>query len=340
MVDAMPTPTPKSGQLLVRTLHCGICGSDLHCLHGMAAMADYGRRTGVATGDMDPNRDLVFGHEFCAEIVEFGPDTERKLKPGALVCAMPSVFDPEGMQALGFSNKYPGGFGEYMILSEKLTYPVTNGLDSKYAAMTEPTAVAVHAVNRTDHGHNAYMVIGCGPVGLSIILELKARGLGPIIASDLMAERRQMAERLGADIVIDAGKIDPKAFWADFFLQNEVRGETKRRRAVMYECVGVPGMMNAVINAAPAGAQLVICGVCMAPDQIEPSIAMNKELDIKFAIGYSRREFTGTLERLCAGEIDVAPLISDVIGLESVANAFEELLSKPKRVKILVDPRL
>lgn len=340
VVDDIPTPEPAAGQILVRVRHCGICGSDLHAVHNMGLMAEYGRRTGIATGDMDPDKDLVFGHEFCCEVIDYGPDTKRPFKTGDLVCALPSNFDPAGIQAIGYSHRYNGGFAEYMLLTEKLTYPVTNGLDSRYAAMSEPMAVAVHAVNRTDHGHNAYMVIGCGPVGLSVIAELKSRGLGPIIALDLMAERRAMAETLGADTIIDPAQYDPQAFWAEFFAERRAAGEARARRAIIYECVGVPGMLNTVINAAPAGAQLVICGVCMAPDQFEPSIAMNKELDLKFAIGYTRPEFADTVRRLCEGELDVRPFISAVVGLDQTPQAFAELMNKPRKVKILVDPSL
>jgi threonine dehydrogenase-like Zn-dependent dehydrogenase len=340
VVDLMPDPVPLAGQVLVRTLHCGICGSDLHAVQHMQAMADYGRRTGIATGDMDPDQDLVFGHEFCAEIMEFGPDTQRTLAIGTPVCAMPSNFDSKGLQVIGFSNRYNGGFAQYMVLTEKLLCPVTNGLDSRAASLAEPMAVAVHAVNRTDHGHCAYMIVGCGPVGLSIIAELKSRRLGPIVALDLIPERRAIAATLGADGILDPADFDPARFWVEFRAGQRAAGEGQKRRPVIYECVGVPGTLNMVINAAPAAAQIVIAGVCMAPDQIEPSIAMNKELDLKFAIGYSRREFGDTVRRLCDGELDVGPMISEVIGLDAVPAAFEALLRRPRKAKVLVDPRL
>ena len=337
VVDEMATPTPGEGQVLVRTLHCGICGSDLHALHNFEAMADYGRRTHIPTGKMDPHKDLVFGHEFCAEVLDYGPGTVRKFATGTAVCSLPATFGPEGVEAIGFSHKANGGFAEYMLLSEKLLFPVTNGLPSEQAALVEPMAVGVHAVAKADTENSVYMVIGCGPVGLSIIAELKSKGLGPVIASDPVRERRKIAETLGADFVVDPTKFDPHSQWRE--LTAPPRGQRRGRRPVIFECVGAPGMLNKVLEAAPVDSQIIVCGVCMAPDTIEPSLAMNKELDLRFIMAYSPKEFAQTMTRVCEGDLDLSPLISGVIGLDEVPAAFDELLSSPKRVKVLVDPR-
>lgn len=344
VVDNYELPPLQDGQVLVRTLHCGICGSDLHAVHHFEAFIDYGRRAGLLTGRIDPACDVVLGHEFCAEIIDFGPNTHRTLKTGTAVCAFALNFDDQGAEGVGWSNRYPGGYSEYMILTESMLLPVTNGCPSEQAALAEPMSVAVHAVNKADHSDSAYMVVGCGPIGLAIIAELKARGLGPVVAVDFVAERRAIAEKLGADVIIDPSEEDPHSHWGRLGVAHGPvvypRVQTSGRRAIIFECVGVPGMLNMIIDAAPKNAQLIVAGVCMAPDTIEPSLAINKELELKFVMAFSADEFRQTVHRICEGELDVTPMISQVVGLDDVPATFNELLNNPKGAKVLVNPRI
>jgi threonine dehydrogenase-like Zn-dependent dehydrogenase len=91
---------------------------------------------------MDLARDVVMGHEFCAEIVEHGPATSRALPAGTRVCSRPVLMRAAGPQTVGYSNDHPGGYGEYMRLTESLLLPVPAGLTTEHAALTEPIAVA------------------------------------------------------------------------------------------------------------------------------------------------------------------------------------------------------
>ena len=161
----MPEPKPGAGQVLVKSLACGICGSDLHArkhAHRMVELAKHfpGRKP------MDLSRDVVFGHEFCCEVLDYGPGTERKLKPGTKVCSLPALLTPEGPQGIGYSNDNVGAYAERMLLSEALLLEVPNGLAAEHAALTEPLAVGVHAVAKANiRGGEVPLVIGCGPVG-------------------------------------------------------------------------------------------------------------------------------------------------------------------------------
>jgi threonine dehydrogenase-like Zn-dependent dehydrogenase len=343
VVDTMELPPLQDGQVLVKTLHCGICGSDLHAVHHFESFIDYGRRAGLLTGRIDPRQDVVLGHEFCAEIVEFGPKTEQTLKVGANVGAFALNFDDRGAEGVGWSNRYPGGYAEYMILTESMLLPVTNGCPSERAAMTEPMSVAVHAVNKADHADSVYMIVGCGPIGLAIVAELKSRGLGPVVAVDFVAERRAVAEVLGADMIIDPAQENPHEQWARLGVPYGPvvypRTQSSARRGIIFECVGAPGMLGKLIEVAPRTAQLIIAGVCMAPDTIEPSMAINKELELKFAMAFSADEFRQTMHRICEGELDVTPMISEVIGLDEVPQMFDTLLNNPHAAKVIVDPR-
>ncbi len=346
-VDNIPVPAPGRGEVLVKTLACGICGSDLHTLKHAAKLVDVSRRSG-GPFIMDLNRDIVMGHEFCAELVDFGADTQRKLKTGARVCAMPVLLKASGVETVGYSNDNPGGYGEYMRLTERLLLEVPNGLSTERAALTEPMAVGYHAVQKARlDTEDVPLVIGCGPVGLAVIAALKLKNSGPIIAADFSPARRQLAQAIGADLVIDPGAQSAFESWKQMAAYRDpAKAPTlppwlpgpALRPAVIFECVGVPGMIDSVMAAAPANARVVVVGVCMERDQIEPMLGINKELNIQFVLGYSGEEFKTTLSHLAEGTINCDPLITGKVGVEGVAGAFEALATPERHAKILVEP--
>ena len=349
--DEVADLTPGPGQLLVRTLACGICGSDLHALHHMEHMIETSRRAsgddgGAMGGGFDPTADTVFGHEFCAEILDFGPGMSRGLKAGARVVSVPATLTEAGVELLGYSNRLPGGFAERMLLSEALVLEVPNGLPTDQAALTEPFAVGAHAVAKARLDKTSVcLVIGCGPVGLAVIAALKAKGHGPVIASDYSPRRRAAAEMLGADVVIDPAQESPHARWQAYGVPTARAAQNMARmmgqtfgQPVVFECVGAPGVLQALIEASPAGSQIVVAGVCMETDKIEPAIAITKEIELTFVFGYSPEEFAATLRQLSEGVIDVSRVVTGKVGLGEVAEAFVTLGDPEAHVKILVEP--
>ncbi len=347
VVDTLPAPQAGSGEVLVKTLACGICGSDLHALKYTEKLVEASRRSGGAFS-MDLNRDIVMGHEFCAEIVEHGPATRKHLKAGARVCSMPVLIRADGVQTVGYSNDNPGGYGEYMRLTEGLLLEVPNGLSTERAALTEPMAVGLHAVNmaRLDND-DAPLVIRCGPVGLSVIAALRLKNIRPIVAADFSSRRRQLAEAMGADIVVNPADTSPYQSWRDVAVWTDqsrapqqppwARGPALRP-AVIFECVGVPGVIDQIMASAPQAARIVVVGVCMEKDAIEPMLGINKELNLQFVLGYNREEFTQTLHNIAEGLIPTDPLITGKVGIEGVAQAFADLASPEQHAKILVEP--
>ena len=347
--DEIADLRPDQGQVLVKTLACGICGSDLHALHHMEHMIDLTRRAGGMGTGFDPTADTVFGHEFCAEILDHGPGTLKTLKAGARIVSIPATLTPVGgVEMLGFSNALPGGFAEQMILSEALLLEVPNGLPTDKAALTEPFAVGAHAVAKARLDPDSVaLVIGCGPVGLAVIAGLKARGHGPVVAADFSPRRRAAAERLGADVVIDPAVESPHARWEGFGVPTARAAQNMARmmgksfgRPVVFECVGSPGVLQSLIEAAPAGAQIVVAGVCMETDRIEPAIAITKEIELTFVFGYTPDEFAQTLRDIAEGLIDVSGVVTGTVGLDGVAQAFKDLGDPEAHVKILVEPGL
>ena len=347
VVDTMSEPKPGAGQVLVKTLACGICGSDLHArrhAHRMVELTRYlpGRKP------MDLSRDVVFGHEFCCEVLDYGSGTRRKLKPGTRVCSLPALVTPAGPQGIGYSNDNIGGYAEQMLLSEPLLLEVPNGLPPQHAALTEPLAVGVHAVAKAKiEGGEVPLVIGCGPVGLAVIAALRLKGLRPIIAADYSPTRRRLAEKMGADVVVDPARSQPYATWAEHAAMSDAEKAARPpfqaflpalKPALIFECVGVPGLLQQVFEGAPRDARIVVVGVCMETDRSEPMLGILKELNVQYVLGYTPDEFAGSLRLLAEGQVDAASLVTGRVGIDGVAGAFDDLANPEAHTKIIVEP--
>jgi threonine dehydrogenase-like Zn-dependent dehydrogenase len=369
VVDA-PEPTPARGQVRLEVVRCGICGSDLHARHGIDEWADLADQAGYHRFGRS-SQPLVFGHEFSGSIAEYGPACRRKVPTGTPVVALPLLRGEAGVDTIGLSVHAPGAYADQVLAQEALMLPVPNGLDAEVAALTEPMAVALHAVRRGEVGkRQVAVVIGCGPVGLGVILMLKARGVRTVVASDYSAGRRALAQRCGADVVVDPAQESPYTAAGDrghlddmpAALELAVGTTEKIRRVpgwwhlwraaerlgaapkhpVVFECVGVPGVIESIVDSAPLFSRVVVVGVCVGEDRFKPAMAINKEIDLRFVIGYTPLEFRDTLHMLAEGEVDPRPLITGEVGLDGVDSAFTALggAGGPGlHAKILIDPR-
>jgi threonine dehydrogenase-like Zn-dependent dehydrogenase len=366
----MPTPVPAKGQLLIDVLRCGICGSDLHARHHCDELAGVMDEVGYGAF-MRSDQEIVFGHEFVGEVVEHGTGAKKKAMPtGTHVVAVPLLRRGGEVHAVGLSAEAPGAYAEQMLVEEALAVPVPNGLGPQLAALTEPMAVGWHAVRRGEvKKRTVAIVIGCGPIGLSVICMLKARGVKQVVASDFSAGRRELARRCGADIVVDPAKDSPYESapdkghlktapaaldmavgamerlqklpvpWHHVWRAAEKAGAATPKAPVIFECVGVPGVIDTIVAGAPLFSRVVVVGVCMGADTIRPSMAINKEIDLRFVLGYTPLEFRDTLHMLAEGKVDASPLVTGTVGLEGVDTAFGALGDPEAHAKILIDPK-
>jgi threonine dehydrogenase-like Zn-dependent dehydrogenase len=272
---------------------------------------------------VDLNHDVFMGHEFSAEVLEAGPDTET-LPPGTLVTSIPVLISGQRVEPIVYSNKTLGGYAERMLLSAPLLLPIPNGLDHRHAALTEPIAVGLHAVNKSgiQPGDTA-LVIGCGPIGIAVVASLRARGIESIAAADFSLKRRELATAMGAHQTLDPAQGSPFDTVSP---------------AVVFEAVGVPGIIDDVMRRARPGTRLVVVGVCMQPDTMHPFFAIAKEINVQFVLAYGPDEFADSLRSIAEGDIDVTPVITGDVGLEDVGTAFDDLADPERHCKILVTP--
>lgn len=367
-VTDVPEPALDRGQVRLEVLRCGICGSDLHARHGMDELADIAGESGYDRLGRRHDQ-IVFGHEFCGSVAEYGPKAKGDIPAGSSVVALPLLRSGEEIDGIGLSPHSPGAYAEQVVVQESLMMPVPNGLPPEIAALTEPLAIAWHAVRRGDvKKKQVAIVIGCGPIGLGTILMLKAGGVRTVVASDFSAGRRALAKSCGADVVVDPsvdspygaagsdGHLNtmpeaaetlvgtheklqrlPAGWWQAWRLIDKLGIEPKY--PVIFECVGVPGVIDDIISGAPMLSRVVVAGVCLQPDTFRPGVAINKEIDLRFVLGYTPLEFRDTLHMLAEGKVDPRPMMTGEVGLGGVDAAFGALGNPEAHAKILIDPR-
>ncbi|MCK1379276.1 zinc-binding dehydrogenase, partial [Bradyrhizobium sp. 24] len=189
--------------------------------------------------------------------------------------------------------------------------------------------------------------IGCGPVGLAVIAALKLKGLHPIVAADYSPARRALAAKLGADIVVDPRVSQPYATWAEHAQMSEAEKGARPplqamlpalKPAIIFECVGVPGLLQQVFEGAPRDARIVVVGVCMETDRSEPMLGIMKELNVQYVLGYTPDEFAASLRLIAEGQVDAAAMVTAEVGIDGVAKAFADLANPEAHTKIIVQP--
>ena len=339
IVDEMAEPVAGPRHVLCDVKSCGICGTDLHTIaFGDVIVRAFNERPASEPGDelgysaLDFGRDIVLGHEFCAEVVDLGADVNN-VSVGDLLVSVPAIIDAAGGHGLGFSNLYPGGFAQRMVLSTDLALKVPNGLPHHLAALTEPATVGEHTVDlaAVAQGDGA-LVLGAGPVGLMIVASLARRGVSPIVVSEPAAGRRAMATKLGAHLVVDPTADDPIAVWH--------ASAARRQPLAIFEAVGVPGMLDAAIRMAPPWSRLIVAGICCEADTVFPARAFRSELNIQFVGMYSPADFAATLRLLAEGALRIEPIATGAVGIDGLPAACQQLATPHDHAKVLVQPGL
>ncbi|CAE6946679.1 zinc-binding dehydrogenase [Vibrio alginolyticus] len=322
-------PKPAPGQVLVRSLACGICGSDLHIARHTEEVFDVYRKLGVMTDTMDDHTEVMLGHEFCAEIVEYGDDTQQALPVGSRVTSVPVLMSQNGA-GVGVTPGIHGAYSEYFLLDEALLLPVPENVPSEAAALTEPLAVGLHAVNRSDiRADEVALVVGCGPIGLATITALHQRGVTNILAVDIQDEKLELAKEFGATRVVNPTREDEVAVGAEVATGS---------RLVIFECVGKHTLIDDFIRRAPAGARIVVTGIHTTPTEINYAYATVKELDLRFSYYYQPHEFEQCLQAIAEGKVPWQKMLTAKVGMDGVESAFKQLMTPNDHIKVVIEP--
>ena len=324
VIEDVPEPTPGPRDLVLEVKCCGICGSDLHA---------------AGAGGLPPG--CIMGHEFAGEVVEVGAQATGGFQRGDAVTAIPSIGcgtcaacmsgDPircPDVEITGLG-QLPGAYARYVRVGSNETVRLPEAMDFRRGALVEPLAVGLHAVEEAGLAPGQeVMVIGAGPIGLAVTLWARFFGARSVLVSEPAPGRRAMAEAMGAtDTVVSAEAAAP-------ILAEKPRGGVD----VIFECVGVPGLLGECVDLAAARSKVVVAGVCMQPDTWVPAAAVVKELQLQFVLAYRKDDFALTLEMMASGRIDPSPMVTDQISLAQLPEAFEALKKPAAQCKVLVEP--
>jgi threonine dehydrogenase-like Zn-dependent dehydrogenase len=298
--------------------------------------------SGMSTYDQDV--DIVMGHEYCCEVIDYGPNTQHRIPIGARVSSLPVLATAGGRKIIGQNPETPGGFGEYLLLDEAISQVVVSDLPSEIVCIADAISVGWSAAARAQVSSTEVpLVIGCGAIGLAAVATLARLGVGPIIAVDFVASRRETARTMGADVVVDPAQISPFQAWRDVASgstesMRDMMALAKLPGCVVFECVGVPGVLDSVIKGCQRGTRIFSVGGPPQGDHLHTMTAKRKGLNIQFGGGPLPPHWTAAFEAVCSGSLDVTPMLGRTVGLDEVSDALDAARDANAPPRIVVVP--
>ncbi|MDX2005569.1 MAG: alcohol dehydrogenase catalytic domain-containing protein [Meiothermus sp.] len=307
-IDA-PEPSLGAGEVLLKPLAVGVCGSDLHVFEGQHPFVGY---------------PVYPGHEVAARVVETGPGVDAAWR-GALVALEPSITCGdcaacrggrynicESLQVMGF--QAPGAMAEAFVTRPRFLHRLPEGFDAELGAMVEPLAVAVHAVLLSEVRGRKVGVLGAGTIGLLVAQVAKAYGAAGVEAVDLLDSRRNLAESLGVQAKLpDSAKYD-----------------------TIFECVGTERALEAAIQGVRKGGNIIVLGVHGRPAALSVGLIQDWEIGIKGSLMYTYRDYQEAIRLFANGQVQGKPLVTHRFALSEVGRAFAAALERQTALKVML----
>jgi 2-desacetyl-2-hydroxyethyl bacteriochlorophyllide A dehydrogenase len=319
---------------IVKIAYCGICGSDVHGWSANGAVYAFG---------------TLMGHEATGTVEQVGSEV-TKLKVGDRVAI--NGFTPcrecvackNGLEnacvnnmirTIGQTPTLDGAFADYIWLPdvEITTSKMPDSLSMEEGAFTEPAATVVHAIRISQFkpGDTA-AVVGAGPIGLLAVAALKASGASKIIMSQRPGTRADLAMKFGADALINPR--DEKRPVGD-----QIKEITDGGVDVVIECAGAPPAFQQSIDIARPGGEVILVGVNENETPVIPTTLMFGEISVRGSLAWNHKDFDVATLFMASGQVDVKPLISDIIELKDIQEkGFKRLKEDRNLIKVLVKP--
>jgi 2-desacetyl-2-hydroxyethyl bacteriochlorophyllide A dehydrogenase len=314
----------KPDDLILEVEVCSICGTDVHVLS-------------VPPGyNMEPGN--VLGHELVGKVIEVGEDV-KNFQPGDRVVVNPNDYcgkckyclmnypnQCQNIIPMGLGGE--GGFAEYIRVSEKVAYKISDDLPAEIAAFAEPLACAVNGMNKLKVGPGeSVMIFGAGPIGLIFVQLMKASGAYPIIVSEPNGYRREYAIKSGADYAVNPFETDLESF------------VIKKTGIGSDHAIDVVGsQLSEAVKVIRKGGKVLLFGVnTKAQQSVAQSLFTFKEATI-FGTWLANATFPKAVQILESGVLKLEDLVTHTLPLEDLITGIE-LLRKGEGIEILIDPR-
>jgi len=327
VVEDVAMPSIGSHDILVKIMACGICGTDIHIFEG-------------AEGAAQTTPPIILGHEFSGIVEKVGSNVKH-LKVGDRISVDPNnmcgscYYCQNGIahfceNMIGYGTTNDGGFAQYWAGNSKQAYRLDDNISFAEGAMVEPIACCLHGIDCCEiNAGSTVMIIGGGTIGLIMIQLAKIAGASTVIVSEPIEEKRGMAMKVGADIVIDTLHEDVQTILDQHHIT---------RINTVIECVGLKLTMMDAIKYAGKNSVVMLFGLGNPNDEIpiKPFQLFKKEVTIKasFINPYTQSR---ALDILKSGNLDVKTLISHEITLEELSG----VLANPEKRncgKVIVNP--
>ncbi|WCM55947.1 zinc-dependent alcohol dehydrogenase [Microbacterium sp. EF45047] len=319
-----PVPQPGPGEVQVRTTVSGVCGSDTHAAHG---------RHPFVPLPYAPGHEVVGVVSAVGEGVDGWAAGDRvTVEPtlpcgGCKMCTTGRSNLCENLRFFGCGYEQ-GGMADFFTIPATRLHRIPDDLDDLQAALIEPLSTPVHAVRLAgDVAGKAVVIIGAGTIGLLVLAAARHAGARTIVMTDMLADKRERALRLGADAVVDAASADAVA---------QIRDALGESADVVFDCVAIQPTVDQAIALADKAGTVVIVGVPARDVTVPLPIIQDHQIRIQGSATYLPEDYATAIEILRAGEVRAEDMITRRLPLEQVAEAFR-LSASGAEVKVVVE---
>lgn len=329
VVQEVPIPEPGEKDVIVQVERSGICGSDVHIYHGISPLKP----------------PVVLGHEFVGTVYAMGAEVEG-FEVGDRIIVEPGVpcgnctYCDSGrynlcprQYTIGGYRHHDGGYADYVRVPARNLIPMPEGMSFEVAAMVEPVACAMHALDVAQiQPGDTVLVLGVGTIGLLVSQAARMAGAATVIAVDVVPERLALAAELGADATVNAREVDLVP-WA-----LETYGEGGIHR--VFDTVSNGRSINQALSIVRRGGRVIDVGVATEPVELNLNSFLT-EIELTGMNMYVRRNFEEAIAAITGGQIRVDPLISRSYPLGRILDAYEAVLHERDQViKVMLAPQM
>ena len=325
VIRDVPVPEPGKGQVLVKIMKIGICGSDIHVYHGTHPFTSY---------------PITQGHEVAGVLVQNG-EGAGKFKVGQKVTIEPQIYCGEcypcrhgkynlceNLRVMGF--QATGTASQYFVVEESKLTALPETMSYAQGAMLEPLAVAVHASKRFTELQGAHVaVIGAGPIGILVGQAAKALGAKKVMITDISDKRLAIAEGCGLDVPVNTKNID--------FGEALVKTFGPDKADVIYDCAGNDVSIGQAIKYARKGSTIILVAVFGKMAHVDLAVLNDHELDLNTSMMYRHEDFVDAIRFVEEGKVKLEPLMTNTFGFEDYGKAYEFIdANREEAMKVLI----